>query len=68
MQDTYVPIFVEAVNDPPFIHVPNFVAFDEKDMKEGVQIFEKHKNLFDSFIGDSDILNFPGIMFSVFNL
>nr|GMD66345.1 protein GAMETE EXPRESSED 2 [Ipomoea batatas] len=56
--DLDIPIFVEPINDPPFINVPSYVFLDQR-VDEGV-IFDMQKHKFEAFIGDPDVLNFPG--------
>ncbi|XP_058212496.1 protein GAMETE EXPRESSED 2 [Rhododendron vialii] len=66
-----VPIFVEPMNDSPFINVPKLVVLGEKNDEEGLLIFDRQTNKFDFSIGDPDLINFPGndshflVMFSV---
>ncbi|KAK4425879.1 protein GAMETE EXPRESSED 2 [Sesamum alatum] len=66
--DIDVPIYVQPINDPPVINIPSFVILD--GMNDGVLIFGEQRDNFD-FIGDPDLLNFPGtrssflIMFSI---
>ncbi|KAL2464204.1 Protein GAMETE EXPRESSED 2 [Forsythia ovata] len=52
-----VPVYVQPINDPPFINVPSFVILDEKH--DEAPIFGRQRENFD-FIGDPDLLNFPG--------
>ncbi|KAK3001560.1 hypothetical protein RJ639_021183 [Escallonia herrerae] len=69
--DLDVPIFVEPVNDPPFINVPEFIILEEKRGEAGTLIFNRQRDKFDFCIGDPDLLCFPGnkshflVMFSV---
>ncbi|KAL0376426.1 UNVERIFIED_CONTAM: protein GAMETE EXPRESSED 2 [Sesamum calycinum] len=66
--DIDVPIYVQPINDPPVINIPSFVILD--GMSDGVLIFGERRDKID-FIGDPDLLNFPGnrssflIMFSI---
>ncbi|KAE9455197.1 hypothetical protein C3L33_12904, partial [Rhododendron williamsianum] len=66
-----VPIFVEPMNDSPFISVPKLVVLGEKNDEEGLLVFDRQTNKFDFSIGDPDLINFPGndshflVMFSV---
>ncbi|XP_054805577.1 protein GAMETE EXPRESSED 2-like [Prosopis cineraria] len=53
-----VPIFVDPINDPPFIRVPYFIIL--KGNKGESVIFDKDSDNFDFFIGDPDLLTFPG--------
>ncbi|KAG8369910.1 hypothetical protein BUALT_Bualt14G0062500 [Buddleja alternifolia] len=55
--DIDVPIDVQPINDPPVISVPSFVIVDE--MSDGVLIFGEERREF-GFVGDPDLLNFPG--------
>lgn len=54
------PIFVEPINDPPFVNVPSFIVFE--DSRDEVLIFDEQKDKFDFFIGDPDLLNFQGTL------
>lgn len=58
--DLDVPIFVEPINDPPFIDVPKFITLKEKRTEEGLLIFDKKRDKFNFSIGDPDLL-FPGM-------
>ncbi|KAA8548952.1 hypothetical protein F0562_000636 [Nyssa sinensis] len=66
-----VPIFVEPINDPPFVNTPEFIILEKKSSEEGFLIFDRQRDKFDFSIGDPDFPNFPGnashflIMFSV---
>ncbi|KAL0414762.1 UNVERIFIED_CONTAM: protein GAMETE EXPRESSED 2 [Sesamum radiatum] len=66
--DIDVPIYVQPINDPPVINIPSFVILD--GMSDGLLIFGERRDKID-FIGDPDLLNFPGnrssflIMFSI---
>ncbi|KAG4957145.1 hypothetical protein JHK85_043525 [Glycine max] len=53
-----VPIFVDPINDPPFIRVPYFIIL--KSNEDETLIFDQEKDKFDFFIGDPDLLTFPG--------
>ncbi|PNY15797.1 gamete protein, partial [Trifolium pratense] len=53
-----VPIFVDPINDPPFIKVPYFIIL--KSHEDENLIFDKDKDKFDFYIGDPDLLTFPG--------
>ncbi|XP_022864989.1 protein GAMETE EXPRESSED 2 isoform X1 [Olea europaea var. sylvestris] len=55
--DLNVPVYVQPINDPPFINVPSFVILDEKN--DEAPIFARQRDKFD-FIGDPDLQNFPG--------
>ncbi|KAI5446424.1 protein GAMETE EXPRESSED 2 [Lathyrus oleraceus] len=52
-----VPIFVDPVNDPPYIRVPYFIIL-RSDENERL-IFDKDKDKFEFYIGDPDLLTFP---------
>ncbi|VFQ64926.1 unnamed protein product [Cuscuta campestris] len=56
--DLDIPIYVEPINDPPFINVPSYVFLDQRVDEE--LIFDSHTENFDAFVGDPDLLNFPG--------
>ncbi|CAH9065424.1 unnamed protein product [Cuscuta europaea] len=56
--DLDIPIYVEPINDPPFINVPPYVFLDQSVDEE--LVFDSQKDKFDVFIGDPDALNFPG--------
>ncbi|XP_038723252.1 protein GAMETE EXPRESSED 2 isoform X1 [Tripterygium wilfordii] len=56
--DLDVPVFVEPVNDPPFIRVPGFIVL--KSNGEESLIFDKFRDKFEFSVGDPDLLNFPG--------
>ncbi|KAJ1407669.1 Immunoglobulin-like fold [Sesbania bispinosa] len=53
-----VPIFVDPINDPPYIRVPSFIIL--RSNEDETLIFDKEKDKFDFFIGDPDLLTFPG--------
>ncbi|XP_061369324.1 protein GAMETE EXPRESSED 2, partial [Gastrolobium bilobum] len=53
-----VPIFVDPINDTPIIRAPYFIIL--RSNEDETVIFEKEKDKFDFFIGDPDLLNFPG--------
>jgi hypothetical protein len=55
-----VPIFVDPINDPPFIKVPYFIIL--KSHEDETLIFDKDKDKFDFYIGDPDLLTFPGMI------
>lgn len=50
---------MEPINDPPFINVPSYVFLDQRVDEEVIFDMQKHK--FEAFIGDPDVLNFPGM-------
>jgi hypothetical protein len=56
-----VPIFVDPINDPPYIRVPYFIILRSND-DERLIIFDKDKDKFDFYIGDPDLLTFPGMI------
>ena len=62
--DLDVPIFVEPMNDPPFINVPHLIVLENKKDEDGMLIFDIEKDKFDFFVGDPDLLNFPGIFYA----
>ncbi|KAJ7955133.1 protein GAMETE EXPRESSED 2 [Quillaja saponaria] len=53
-----VPVFVEPINDPPFIQVPDFIIL--RGNGDESLIFDKEKDKFHFFIGDPDLLTYPG--------
>ncbi|KAK7329466.1 hypothetical protein VNO77_23635 [Canavalia gladiata] len=53
-----VPIFVDPINDPPFIRAPYFIIL--RSDEDETLIFDQEKDKFDFFIGDPDLLTFPG--------
>ncbi|CAN4098029.1 unnamed protein product [Withania somnifera] len=64
-----IPILVEPINDPPLIDLPPFVIMDQGS--EEVPIFTRDRNKSAVFVGDPDLLHYPGnasrflVMFSV---
>ncbi|KAK4338873.1 hypothetical protein RND71_040335 [Anisodus tanguticus] len=64
-----IPILVEPINDPPLINLPPFVIMDQGS--EEVSIFTRDKNKSAVFVGDPDLLHYPGnasrflVMFSM---
>ncbi|XP_059280723.1 protein GAMETE EXPRESSED 2 isoform X1 [Lycium ferocissimum] len=64
-----IPILVEPINDPPLIDLPSFVIMDQGS--EEVFIFTRGRNKSAVFVGDPDLLHYPGnasrflVMFSV---
>ncbi|KAH9765907.1 protein GAMETE EXPRESSED 2 [Citrus sinensis] len=56
--DLAVPVFVDPVNDPPFIQVPKYIVL-KSDADES-QIFDRETNKFNVSIGDPDAFNYPG--------
>ncbi|CAO2817709.1 unnamed protein product [Amaranthus hypochondriacus] len=57
--DLNITIFVEPVNDPPFILTPKYIVVEEDEVG-GSLIFEKKRNKFEFLIGDPDLLHFAG--------
>lgn len=53
-----VPVFVEPINDPPFICAPESILLGENGDKS--LIFDSEKDNFEFFVGDPDLPNFPG--------
>ncbi|ESR32766.1 hypothetical protein CICLE_v10007186mg [Citrus x clementina] len=62
--DLAVPVFVDPVNDPPFIQVPKYIVL-KSDADES-QIFDRETNKFNFSIGDPDAFNYPGMLNSIF--
>ncbi|MCD7455627.1 hypothetical protein HAX54_028836 [Datura stramonium] len=64
-----IPILVEPINDPPLINLPPFVIMDQGS--EEVSIFTRDRNKSAIFVGEPDLLHYPGnasrflVMFSV---
>ncbi|GMY27774.1 protein GAMETE EXPRESSED 2 isoform X1 [Fagus crenata] len=56
--DLDIPVFVEPINDPPFIHVPDSIIL--KGDEDESLIFNRERDKFEFYIGDPDLLNFPG--------
>lgn len=61
-----VPIFVEPINDPPFIHLPEFIIL-KNSKEEGSLVFDREQDKFEFSVGDPDLLFIPG-MFSILTL
>lgn len=55
-----VPVFVEPINDPPFIHVPEIIIL--KGNEDETLIYNREHDKFEFYIGDPDLLNFPGMV------
>ncbi|ESQ32377.1 hypothetical protein EUTSA_v10005444mg, partial [Eutrema salsugineum] len=53
-----VPVFVEPVNDPPFINVPHYIMLESNG--EESLIFHRETDKFNFSVGDPDLANFPG--------
>lgn len=51
VNDLSIPVFVEPINDPPFIRVPEFIILK----KNGSLIFDRESDKFDFYIGDPDL-------------
>ncbi|KAF5198877.1 Gamete expressed [Thalictrum thalictroides] len=58
VHDIHIPVFVEPINDPPFINISEFIILEKAD-KDGSLIFDKQKDKFEYFIGDPDLFSFP---------
>ncbi|KAG2721400.1 hypothetical protein I3760_02G080800 [Carya illinoinensis] len=56
--DLDVPIIVEPINDPPFIHAPEFIIL--KGNEDESLIFDRERDKFEFCIGDPDLPTFPG--------
>ncbi|KAK4854944.1 hypothetical protein QYF36_002662 [Acer negundo] len=56
--DMDVPVFVDPVNDPPFIQVPKYIVLRSKGHES--QIFDREIDKFNFSVGDPDAINFPG--------
>ncbi|KAL5701321.1 hypothetical protein ACHQM5_026668 [Ranunculus cassubicifolius] len=59
IHDNHIPVFVEPINDPPFINVSEFIIL-EKAEKDGSRIFNKERDGFEFLVGDPDLFGFPG--------
>lgn len=54
-----VPIYVDPVNDPPFVHVPEFIFLKSSEDKS--LIYKPERDKFEFRVGDPDLLHgFPG--------
>ncbi|KAI3966935.1 hypothetical protein MKX01_017586 [Papaver californicum] len=60
MHDTYVSIFVEPINDPPFIHVPELIIISGNISTHSSRIFDERRDKFEFLVGDPDVFCFPG--------
>lgn len=60
LHDTYVSVFVEPINDPPFIHVPKFSVISRKTNSHSSRIFDERRDDFEFLVGDPDVFCFPG--------
>ncbi|KAJ0035291.1 hypothetical protein Pint_24479 [Pistacia integerrima] len=56
--DLDIPIFVEPVNDPPFIEVPQHIILNATGDES--QIFNRDRDKFNFCVGDPDINKYPG--------
>ncbi|KAJ8770463.1 hypothetical protein K2173_017954 [Erythroxylum novogranatense] len=54
-----VPVYVEPINDPPFINVPKLIVL-RNNGDDQQQIFDKDGDNLEVSVGDPDLLNFPG--------
>ncbi|CAD5334392.1 unnamed protein product [Arabidopsis thaliana] len=52
-----VPVFVEPVNDPPFINVPQYIMLESNGSES--LIFHPERDKFNFSVGDPDLVNFP---------
>ncbi|CAL9242782.1 unnamed protein product [Arabidopsis halleri] len=53
-----VPVFVEPVNDPPFISVPQYIMLESNGSES--LIFHPERDKFNFSVGDPDLVHFPG--------
>ncbi|CAH8390453.1 unnamed protein product [Eruca vesicaria subsp. sativa] len=53
-----VPVFVEPVNTPPFINVPNYLMLESNGTES--LIFHKERDKLNFSVGDPDLASFPG--------
>ncbi|ONI28226.1 hypothetical protein PRUPE_1G132400 [Prunus persica] len=53
-----VPVLVEPINDPPFIHAPAYIIL--KNNEDESLIYDREKDKFEFCIGDPDLLAFHG--------
>lgn len=58
VEAAHVSVFVEPINDPPFINVPSFIPLGMKETND-MQIYDKQKDIFNFSVGDTDIYSFP---------
>lgn len=54
-----VPLFVDPINDPPFIHVPEFIIL--KSNEDESLIYDPERDKFEFSIGDPDLDDFSGM-------
>ncbi|XP_031396254.1 protein GAMETE EXPRESSED 2 isoform X2 [Punica granatum] len=57
--DLDIPMFVEPINDPPFICAPGFIILNYRSDDKSL-IFDRERDEFDFFVGDPDVPHFPG--------
>ncbi|PQQ00224.1 hypothetical protein Pyn_26568 [Prunus yedoensis var. nudiflora] len=53
-----IPVLVEPINDPPFIHAPAYIIL--KNNEDESLIYDREKDKFEFCIGDPDLLAFHG--------
>ncbi|XP_004298140.1 PREDICTED: protein GAMETE EXPRESSED 2-like [Fragaria vesca subsp. vesca] len=58
VNDLHIPVLVEPINDPPFIHAPEFIIL--KSNEDESLIYDRETDKFEFYIGDPDLLAFPG--------
>lgn len=56
----HIPVLVEPINDPPFIHAPEFIIL--KSNEDESLIYDRETDKFEFYIGDPDLLAFPGMV------
>lgn len=67
-KDLDIPIYVEPINDPPYINVPKFIILDSEKKDEGFLIFDKQRDKFNVSIGDPDLRHFSGTLEFTYDL
>lgn len=60
VNELHIPVFVEPINDPPFIHVPEFIIL--KSNEDESLIYDREIDKFEFCIGDPDLLAFRGMV------
>ncbi|XP_071730857.1 protein GAMETE EXPRESSED 2 [Rutidosis leptorrhynchoides] len=66
-----IPMYIQPINDPPYIIVPKFIIVDNDKNDKGFLIFDKQRDKFNVSIGDPDLHHYSGnesefqVMFSV---
>ena len=55
-----VPVFVEPINDPPIINVPEVIML--KSNEDESLIYDGERDKFEFSIGDPDLRGFPGMV------